>query len=489
MQHVEKTGPKPPCPGQEHTLHIDKLAFGGQGIARLQGKTVFVPHALPGQQVRAVITRVKDSHLYARVRQVEQDSPGQIAPRCAHFGACGGCVWQQLPYSEQLKYKQQLICETLQHLTPVDKLLRQQLGQCIREILPSPQQFHYRNKLEMSFGYAHMAAQRQPNGKLVWHDEQPSIGFHQRGQWATVLPIARCHLYEESIDTLVQQVNSMMQASGLPVYNPKTHKGVWRNLLLRRGVQTGEQMIALMVQATGKQLQHVLQCAQQLNLGQQITSMLVIENHTRNDRPVNPAHHTIHTVLGKPFITERLFDLTYRISPFSFFQTNTLAAQVLYNVVREAAELQQHHLLLDAYCGMGSIGQHLAPHCQHVVGIENNPAAIADAKQSVQTNGIDNITFYTGNVEDVLVNTHAECFKKFDVAVVDPPRMGLHPKATQALVQLAPKRLVYVSCNTTTFARDLATFLQEGYQLQWVQGVDMFPHTAHIETVAALCKP
>ncbi|MEM7589061.1 MAG: 23S rRNA (uracil(1939)-C(5))-methyltransferase RlmD [Myxococcota bacterium] len=483
MQQVQKNLAKPPCPGQEHTLHIEKLAFGGLGIAYLQGKTVFVPGSLPGQQVLAVITRAKDNCLHARVREVYKKAPKQIQAPCVHFGACGGCVWQQLPYNEQLQHKQQLICETLQHLTPANKPLRQQLGQCVRNILPSPQVFHYRNKLEMSFGYAHMHRQRTPDGKLVWHDEQPSIGFHQRGQWATVLPIAHCHLYEENCHTLLEQVHTMMRTSGLSVYNPKTHKGVWRNLLLRRGVQTGEQMIALVVQAAGKQLQQVLQHAQQLGRTLQPTCLLVIENNAMNDRPLNAP---VHPVLGEPFITERLCNLTYRISPFSFFQTNTLGAQVLYEVVREAAQLQQHDVLLDAYCGMGTIGQHLAPHCKQVIGIENNPTAIADAKQSAAANGIANMDFYLGNVEEVLANTDAADVRKFDVAVVDPPRAGLHPKAAEALVQLAPKRLVYVSCNTTTFARDLAAFLQEGYQLQWVQGVDMFPHTAHIETVAAL---
>ncbi|MFA7682460.1 MAG: 23S rRNA (uracil(1939)-C(5))-methyltransferase RlmD, partial [Candidatus Peribacteraceae bacterium] len=272
----------------------------------------------------------------------------------------------------------------------------------------------------------------------------------------------------------------------LPVYNPKTHKGLLRTMLLRRGVHTGEHMLAFTVKARKKELEPLFQYFMKFGGRSGLASLLVIENMGLNDCPEQPK---IHCLVGKPTITEHLFDLQFEISPFSFFQTNTLGAEKLYQAIAQAADLGPRDVVLDAFCGMGTIGQYLARFCEKVVGVESHPSAIDDALKSASKNRISNISFYKGRVEQVLQTQLAPGGKyKFSVIILDPPRAGLHPKAHSAVIAHSPEKIVYVSCNTATFARDLGEFLKGGYELRSVQPVDMFPHTAHIETVAVLQK-
>lgn len=472
--------------GQQHVVTIEKLTFGGAGLAHIDGLPVFVADSIPGQQTEIVITKRKDNFAEAKVHKLIRKAKDEIPARCPHFHDCGGCVWQNLPYDKQIDYKEDIVRETLSHLTPVDESVRSQLAGRVLRIIPSPQVFHYRNKIEFTFGYETMRSEER-NGRRLYFDEKPTIGFHQPGQWATVLPISECHLYDEQVSMLLSDVRRFMEATRLPVYNPKTQKGMLRSLLLRRGIHTGENMICFLLQARKKDLEPLFQRFLQ-NFGGRphLASLLIVEHMGMNDKPEFPK---VHCLLGKPTITERLFDLTFEISPFSFFQTNTLAAEKLYRAIAEAADLSSRDTLLDVYCGMGTIGQYLARFCQRVVGVESHPSAIEDALKSAGRNRIGNISFYKGRAEQVLLQQLKPGGKyAFDVVIVDPPRAGLHPKAREAVLAHAPKKIVYVSCNTATFARDLADFLKGGYELRTVQPVDLFPHTAHIETVALLQK-
>jgi 23S rRNA (uracil-5-)-methyltransferase RumA len=277
-----------------------------------------------------------------------------------------------------------------------------------------------------------------------------------------------------------------MEETKLPVYNPKSRKGMLRSLLLRRGVQTGEHMLGFVVKARKKELEPLFQHFMRFAGRSGLKSLLVIENHGQNERPETPK---IHTLIGEPSIKERIFDLEFDISPFSFFQTNTLGAEKLYQAIADAADLTMKDTVLDAYCGMGTIGQYLARYCDKVIGVESHPSAIDDALKSAGHNRIGNISFYKGRTEQVLANQLKVGGKyDFSVIVVDPPRAGLHPKARTAIIDHSPEKIVYVSCNTATFARDLGEFLKGGYELRSVQPVDLFPHTAHIETVSVLQK-
>lgn len=475
------------APGQRHTVTIEKLTFGGAGFARLpDGLPVFVADSIPGQQVEVVFTKVKDNYAEAKVDKVLKKAKDEIAPKCPHFHDCGGCQWQNLPYNKQIEYKEEIVRETLGHLTPVAEDVRKQLPGRVLKIIPSPQVFHYRNKMEFSFGYQIMRSEEK-NGRRMYFDENPTIGLHQPGQWSTVQPIAECSLYDENVSVLLMDVKRFMERTRLPVYNPKTQKGMLRSMLLRRGIHTNEHMIAFLVNARKKELEPLFQEFLRSFAGRPgLASLLIIEHTGTQPQPEVPK---IHTLVGKPTITERLFDLSFEISPFSFFQTNTLGAEKLYQAIAEAADLTLKDTVLDAYCGMGTIGQYLARFSNRVVGIESHPSAVEDALRSAGRNRIANISFYKGRAEQVLLTQLKPGGKyAFDVIVLDPPRAGLHPKAREAAIAHAPKKIVYVSCNTSTFARDLGEFLSAGYELRTVQPVDLFPHTAHIETVALLQK-
>ncbi|PIP65714.1 23S rRNA (uracil(1939)-C(5))-methyltransferase RlmD [Candidatus Peregrinibacteria bacterium CG10_big_fil_rev_8_21_14_0_10_49_16] len=475
----------PVHPGQRVTVSIEKVTYGGSGLGYIENFPLFIKDTIPGQRVEVVVTKVKPNYAEARKEKLLSKSKDEIMPRCAHFHECGGCVWQNLTYNKQLEYKEDIVRETLEHLTPADDAVRKTLPGRVLKIIPSPQVFHYRNKLELSFGYETMRAEEQ-NGKRIYFDENPSIGFHKLGQWATILPITECHLYDEQIGTLLADVRRFMQDTKLPVYNPKIHKGLLRMLLLRRGVHTEEQMICFVVNGRKKEIEPLFQHFLRFGGRPGLKSLLVVEHMGMNDKPESPR---IHTLVGQPFIRERLFDLTFEISPFSFFQTNTLATEKLYQAIQQGADLTQRETVLDAYCGMGTIGQYLARFCQKVVGVESHPSAVEDALKSSGKNRIGNISFYKGRVEKLLQDQLKPGGKyAFDVIVVDPPRAGLHPQAREALVAHAPSRIVYVSCNAATFSRDLGEFLKAGYELRTVQPVDMFPHTAHIEMVSILQK-
>ena len=475
----------PVHPGQQYTVTVEKLTHGGAGLVRIEGFPVFVEHAIPGQELIIVVTKKRDRFAEARIEKVLRRSREEIHPRCQHFHDCGGCTWQNLPYDRQLVYKEDIVRETLEHLTPVDAEVRRQLPGRVLKIIPSPQVFHYRNKLEMSFGYASMRVEEK-QGKRIYFDENPTIGFHQPGQWSTVLPITECHLYDEQIGTLLMDVRRFMQDTKLQVHNPKTHKGLLRTMLLRRGVHTGEHMLCFLVNARKKELEPLFQYFMRFGGKPGLVSLQVIENTGLNDKPEAPKAHVL---IGKPTITERLFDLHFEISPFSFFQTNTLGAEKLYQAISTVADLSQRDTLLDLYCGMGTIGQYLARYCQKVVGVESHPSAIDDALKSAGKNRVGNISFYRGRAEQVLHDQLKPGGKyAFDAIVVDPPRAGLHPDALEAVIAHQPKKIIYVSCNTATFARDLGSLLKAGYELHTVQPVDMFPHTAHIETVSLLQK-
>ncbi len=478
--------PKAIAPGQRHTVTIEKVTFGGAGLTHVDGMPVFVPDAIPGQQLQVVLTKVKDRYAEAKVEKLLKRAKDEVPARCEHFAECGGCVWQNLPYNKQIEYKEEIVRETLQHLTPVSEDIRKQLPGRVLKIIPSPQVFHYRNKMEFSFGYQTMRSEER-GGRRVYFDENPTIGLHQPGQWSTVQPITDCHLYDENVSVLLMDVRRFMERTRLPVYNPKTQKGMLRSLLLRRGIHTGEHMIAFLVNARKKELEPLFQEFLRSFAGRPgLQSLLIIEHTGSQPQPEAPK---IHALVGKPTISERLFDLSFEISPFSFFQTNTLGAEKLYQAILEAADLTLKDTVLDAYCGMGTIGQYLSRFCQRVVGIESHPSAVEDALRSAGKNRIANISFYKGRAEQVLLTQLKPGGKyAFDVIVLDPPRAGLHPKAREAAIAHGPKKIVYVSCNTSTFARDLGEFLNAGYELRTVQPVDLFPHTAHIETVALLQK-
>ena len=490
MPQKDTSGPAGPPSGlkagDQVDCKVEKIASGGNGMATVDGLPIFISGAIPGQKVKVQIIKKKDKFAEARILDVLQPSIDQVQPRCKHFWDCGGCVWQHLPYEKQILYKEDLVKETLEHVTPVDEKQRKNIAGRVLSIVPSPQIFNYRNKLELSFGYGSAESQVETQDKRIDLDANSSIGFHKPGNDAEILPIDECHLYDEQIAGLLENVKKFLQETNMTVYNPKTHKGTLRKLLLRRGVNTGEQMVCFIVQARKRQLEPLFQYFQRFGQHPSITSLLVIEHFGINDKPDHP---NIHVLKGEQTIKERLFDLEFRLSPFSFFQTNTLATEKLYQAIAQVADLSGRETVLDCYCGIGAIGQYLSRFCEKVVGIESSTSAVEDALKSAGKNKIGNISFYKGAAEHVLTRQLAPGGKyKFDCIILDPPRAGLHRKVIKSVLGHAPEKIVYVSCNTATFARDLGEFLKGGYELRMVQPIDLFPHTAHVETVALLQK-
>jgi 23S rRNA (uracil1939-C5)-methyltransferase len=447
--------------GQEITLDVERLALEGRGVAHLDDLVVFVDKALAGERVRARVRRVKRRYVEARAVEILRSAPDRIAPVCTHVDECGGCTWQGLAYERQLEVKAALVRETLSHIGGLRDI----------EVLPtlaSPDTFHYRNKMEYSF-----FAGRE--GGIV-------LGLHTPGRFDHVFDLAACHLMSEPSNAVVHRVRQLAKDSGLPAYHSKHHQGFWRYLVIREAKNTEQTMVNLVTtDAALPEPQEFV--AALLQVCPTITSVVRNINTRKATIAVGEREELLY---GNPWIEEVLDGLRFRISANSFFQTNPRQAERLFAVAIEAAELQPQDMVLDLYCGTGTLSLFAARHARQVTGIEIVEEAVRGAEQNAAANGIDNCRFLSGEVRDFFRKRVAEA-SSADVVITDPPRAGLHADIVQALRLLQPSRIVYVSCNPATLARDLEMLCRDDvYAVRSVQPVDMFPHTYHIETVVRL---
>jgi 23S rRNA (uracil1939-C5)-methyltransferase len=439
-----------PQRGDELELRIDALAYGGNGVARTEGYVVFVRDAIPGDRVRAVITKRKRAYAEARTVEVLEPSPDRIAPVADHPGAS----WQVLPYARQLEVKHEQVRDAL---TRIGKLE----GFDLAAMIPAEQQWRYRNKVEYSFGTA-------PDGSLV-------CGFHAPGSWHDIVPIDDCMLVSEASNAAREQVVAWCRSQGLRAMDRRTHEGELRNLVVREGRRTGQIQVRLVttrceldVPALGRAVDcHGLLLTQTDDLGET----------TQGGRT--------ELVAGEPELREELCGLDFAISAHAFFQTNTEMAERLYGVAGELAGLEGWERLFDLYCGIGTVGLSLARRAGEVWGLEIVEDAVADAIANAQRNEISNAHFYAGDVR-LALRELVEQAKRPDVCIIDPPRAGLSQKVVRRVIEAAPRRIVYVSCNPTTLAPNAAQLVEAGYRLGRVVPVDMFPQTPHIECVAVL---
>jgi 23S rRNA (uracil1939-C5)-methyltransferase len=450
-----------PRRGDRITIAIDDLAFGGEGVGRTGGYVVFVRGGLPGDRltVRMVETRARFGR--AEIEAVEEASPHRVAAPCVYFGQCGGCRLQHMAYEAQLAFKEKQVRDCLQRLG----------GQAdfeLRPILEAPETFGYRNKMEFTVAGAAGEAR---------------LGLHAAERYDVVLDIDRCLLQSEPMNALLGEMRRQARARGLSVYDQASEEGLLRFVTVREGRRTAELMVNVV--AAAPDVEGLAPVAEALRARVPATASVVLNV---NGKKASVAVGTEeHVLLGRDHITERLGGVTFQVSANSFFQTNTAQAERLFEVVAAGAELTGAETLLDLYSGTGAISLLLARRCRHVYGIEVAAAAVADAVRNAAANGIANCTFLSGEVRYALPGLLAEGVRA-DVVVADPPRAGFHPKALKALGLLSPARIVYVSCNPATLARDVGDLAPYGYRLEWVQPVDMFPHTPHIEAVARLCK-
>ena len=464
--------------GTELELVVERLSFGGKGLARVNGFVVFIDRTLPGQRVRARITRKKQSYAQARVVEVLQDSPMAIAPRCLHFGTCGGCLWQNLPYDEQLQVKQELVQDCLAHIGNVAKDL-------VSPALPSPQTYFYRNKMEYSFAARRWLLSEELDLSQVEKPRDFALGLHVKGFYDRVLDIEECHLQSRLSVAILKLVRRFALASGIPPYNTQDHTGFWRFLVVRDSKHTEELLVELITaphrngSAVAAQVASLLQ--------EEIPEVSTLVHGVSAKKAQIASADTQELIFGPGYIEEQLGDLRFRISSSAFFQTNSTGARILMDEVVESCGLTGSEIVWDLYCGTGTIAISLAKTARIVVGLELVSEAVADAHVNAGLNGVDNCKFVLGDMKALFgkISHLVDRYGSPQVVVTDPPRAGMHPSVVKSLVALAPPRVVYVSCNPATLARDLK-MLMEQYRLLRVQPVDLFPHTPHVEAISVL---
>ncbi|MBN1560948.1 23S rRNA (uracil(1939)-C(5))-methyltransferase RlmD [candidate division KSB1 bacterium] len=461
--------------GQLVECVIESLAFGGQGVARINDFVIFVDNAIPGQRVQAVITRKKQRYAIARVASIISESPFTIKPSCIHFGSCGGCLLQNLQYEQQIRAKGAQVEEILRRLGGLPHLE-------IAATLPSERVYHYRNKMEFSFS-RHRWLTPEEISSGAHYDDAPYLGLHARGFYDKVIDLSECHLIDPIAIKILHIVRQTARDSGLPAYSTAEHDGFWRYLIVRRA-QTKDLMVNVVTSEFRAEIADELR--RRLMDCPQITSLL---NGVTRSRSSVAFCEEEHLLAGRATMSEQIGSYFFTLSANSFFQTNTLQARKLYDIVLEYAELDGDEIVYDLYCGTGTISIYLSGHVARVVGFEAVESAVINARENCRSNGIDNCAFVLGDLKDELAQTHkvTEQFGRPDIVILDPPRGGMHPKTVRDVLALQPKRIVHVSCNPTTMARELSV-LGESYDVTRVQPVDMFPHTAHIEAVAQLIR-
>ncbi len=455
-------------------LTISGLAAEGKAIARHENRVIFLPGNLvaPGDVVDVRIVGQRKNYLEAVPIKFHQKSEQRIEPICVHFGTCGGCKWQHLPYSLQLAQKQQQVQDNLQRIAQITL-------PSLEPILPSAHTAYYRNKLEFTFSNQRWRTTEEIQSQVAFQPE-PALGFHIPGKFDKVLDIAQCHLQADPSNALRLAIKQYALEHQLSFYDLQKQEGFLRNLVIRN-TNTGDLMVILIVFEENMSALRALLDELKLQFPQ-ITSLYYIINAKKND-----SYQDLEAVLyhGKAYIEEEMEGLRFRISPKSFYQTNSLQAYQLYKVAREFAQLQGNELVYDLYTGTGTIANFVARQARKVIGIEYVEAAIEDAKVNSQINQIQNTDFYAGDMKDLLNTAFLEAHGAPEVVITDPPRAGMHEEVVKVLLQAAPQRIVYVSCNPATQARDLA-LLDTDYCVTALQPVDMFPHTHHVENVAAL---
>ena len=470
--------------GEELRLTVERFAAEGKTVARFEGLVVFVHGGVPGDDVRVRVSKVKKSFLEAEVTQILTPSPLRIEPRCRYFGVCGGCTWQHVGYDAQAVFKRQHVIDALERVGGFR-------GIEVNPALGAEEVFYYRNKMEFSFGTRwrtknEMAAADR-DAEASGEAERFALGLHIPGRFDRVLDIEECFLQSETSVRIVNTVRAFCLEQRLPVYSTQNHEGYLRNLVVRESKRTGDVMINLVTKDDRPEVMKAL-CARLLASIPFVTTIVNNITSRLSQVAVGDTEKAYH---GPGYILEMLGKRTYRVSANSFFQTNTSQAERLYEAVRRMAHFEPGDLVFDLYSGTGTIALHIADDVREVIGIETVGSAVADAERNAALNKVRNCRFVRGELKDTL-SRDMQWFSpgaRPDVVIVDPPRAGLHEHVVRQLLRLAPRRIVYVSCNPATQARDLKLLAAEGVFLpDEVQPVDMFPHTYHIENVVSLVR-
>jgi 23S rRNA (uracil1939-C5)-methyltransferase len=445
---------------QELELTVDSLAYGGNGVARLDGFVVFVRSGLPGDTVRARVTKVQRRHAEAIATDVITPGPQRVDAPCAHYPACGGCRFQDLAYDAQLAAKERWVADSLERLAGL-------ANPPLEPIVGAASQFHYRNKMEYSF---------------TENDGAPTLGLHRAGRWDEVLEIEKCWLTSDLGNAIRNRIRDWAREERLPAYDQATQEGYLRHLVVREGRNTGQALVQL-VTARGERFDRE-RLIEVLTEFPEVRSI----HWSVNRGPAEVTNLPTELLWGEDAIEEEIGGLRFRVRPNAFLQTNTEMAERLYGIARDLASLEGGETVYDLYCGIGTIGLSMASSALTVWGIEISEESVACAIENQELNAVGNAAFFAGNVGEVLRELRDRAGDP-DVVVVDPPRAGLAGKALKRLGEIGAPRIVYVSCNPTTLAGDLKRLSDDyGYRLVTAQPVDMFPHTPHVECAALLTR-
>lgn len=441
------------------TVTIEDMGHDGEGIGKADGYTLFVKDAVIGDVIEAKIMKAKKNYAYARLMRILEPSPHRVEPVCPMARPCGGCQLQMMDYQEQLRFKQKKIEDNLRRIGGFEQIP-------MEPILGMEQPFRYRNKAQFPVG-------TDKEGNLV-------TGFYA-GRTHDIINNRNCYLGVEENRQVLDVVLGWMEEYGVPAYDEKTGTGLVRHILIRYGFKTGEMMVCLVINGERVPKQEAL-----VERLREISGMTSITTSTNQERTNVIMGSKIRTLWGTPYISDYIGEVKYQISPLSFYQVNPVQTEKLYGTALEYAGLDGNETVWDLYCGIGTISLFLAQKAKKVYGVEIVPAAIEDARRNAELNGITNAEFFVGKAEEVLPEMYAKGEARADVIVVDPPRKGCDAALLETVVKMQPERIVYVSCDSATLARDLKWLCAEGYELKRVRGVDMFPMTGHVETVVLL---
>jgi len=453
---------------------IERMAAEGKCVVHTNGRAVFVPYTAPGDVVDVKVTKARKKFWEGKAIAFHQYSPQRTEPFCSHFGICGGCKWQHIPYEQQLVYKRQQVIDQFERIGKIP-------FPEVESILPSQNTRYYRNKLEFAFSDQRWLTREEiTSGEEM---DKRALGFHIPGSFEKILPIEHCYLQADPSNDIRLAVNKYAKEHQLPYYNMRQHTGVLRTLMIRTA-NTGELMV--MVQF-GRDADHAPEALDGLmnHLREKfpmITSLQYVINRKMND-----TFHDLEVTLfsGRPYITEHMEDLQFRVSAQSFYQTNSDQAYQLYRVTRDFAQLSGGEVVYDLYSGTGTIANFIASQAKKVIGVEYVETATQDAKVNSQINNVSNTDFFAGDMRKLLNSEFIQKHGQPDVIITDPPRVGMHADVVKQLLEIGAPRIVYVSCNPATQARDIA-LMHEKYRVEKLQPVDMFPHTHHVENVALL---
>ena len=457
--------------------NIKLLSAGAKGVSigkTEDGKTIIVSGAIPGDIVNARVKKAKNKYYEADAVEILTPSPFRIEPECEHFGVCGGCKWQNMSYEKQLEFKQDEVVNNIKRIGGIEDF------ESI-PILGGDEPYYYRNKMEFSFSNARwLTSEEIKSGTDI--NQKNALGFHIPGQWSKILDLKNCYLQEHPSNEIRLAIRNYAIENELDFFDLKSQDGFLRTLMLRQNSK-GEWMILIQFFKENEE-QRIKLLNFILEQFPQITTLLYAINPKGNDSVYDL---DIKTYFGEGFIFEEMDGLKFKIGPKSFFQTNYKQALNLYRKTLEFADINENQVVYDLYTGTGTIAQYIARHAKQVIGIEAVPEAIDAAKENAKLNGLNNCTFYCGDMKEVFTEEFLAQHPKADVLITDPPRDGMHPKVVEQILKLSPNRIVYVSCNSATQARDLA-LMKDFYRVEKILPVDMFPQTHHVENIALLTK-